>query len=127
MFMPTATQKLPVGQDTPRKRLITEVESSGGTAWTDQAGTAAGVAAPAAPAPALVMAAARPAASSTAAAARARRVRRLTGHLQGGWRHHKPRSQPGSGFRGGRAGRPPRNLRNQPRTSANGMSTSRVL
>jgi hypothetical protein len=129
MLMPTATQKLPVGQDTSRKRLIVLVVSSGGTAWIDQAGAVAGAAASAAlaPAAALVAAAARPAASSTAAAARARRVRRRTGHLQDGWRHHKPRSQPGNGCHGGRAGRPPRNLRNQPRTSANGMSTSRVL
>ena len=106
MLMPTATQKLAVGQDTSRKRLIVLVVSSGGTAWIDQGGAAARTPARAAPAPAaaLVVAAARPAASSTAAAARARRVRRVTGHLQGGWRHHKPRSQPGLRFRGGRAG-----------------------
>ena len=42
MLMPTATQKLAVGQDTPRKRLIVLVVSSGGTAWIDQAGPAAG-------------------------------------------------------------------------------------
>ena len=45
MLMPTATQKLAVGQDTSRKRLIVLVVSSGGTAWIDQGEAAAGVAA----------------------------------------------------------------------------------